>query len=305
MKEDPKFRESIKWAVGILEDKNMLKLDHRSLGPIMKPEHLCQLYWTMLCTATYWGEYLRTCHETKESRAFLIYLDMDIARKLEACVARMMREMIAGTPYRVACDSQQNEELVDVFRKRAFWFNQVETDQQGEKSRFRNLPWPADLVALFDKTAADYDICYVDRPLTVVAASPHGEPAKKRQRKKAATTTAKPRAPPKMQPGTRSAAMASEPAAAANGAGPVRFTPASIMPALQMQQQQTVTALLRDLCTTHEVLLECMQNGHYGEALDSQVFHVQICRLLELHGICKTVETLKRHRYEEAQERDE
>jgi len=111
------IRDAIKWVLGLLEVKTMLKQDFKRLGPVMKPEHLCQMYWAMLCTGRVWGEYIRSCHETKESRVFHVYMIPALARRLEHCVARMQREMIAGTPYETACESEENHELVDAFRR--------------------------------------------------------------------------------------------------------------------------------------------------------------------------------------------
>jgi hypothetical protein len=285
----PQYAElaaTINWEVGNLEAKSMMKLDYKRLGPEMKAEHLVQMYWTMRCAQTFWGEYIRGCDETKECRIYHIYLIPDLLISLEACVTRMRNEMISGTPYEVACEHEQNVALVHRFRVLALWYNQVKLTEKGEKARFHLAAWPATEVALLDKMAADYDICRSEP----VALDLGNEPATKRQRKKPAakTTTTTTAAVVKREMQT-SPAIAAVPAAAAPDAGPIRLTPASIMPMVEAQQKQTLAALMKDLDTTHKVMIKCMENQDYDQALAARVFHAQTCRLLEIHGICKAI----------------
>jgi len=291
-------RTAIDWTRGILEVKTMLKLDFKRLGPVIKAEHICQMYWTMLCTGAAWGEYIRFCDETKESRVFRIYLNPAVARKLEACVERMRNEMIAGSPYKAACDHEVNAELVLEFRAQATRFNLVTMDVNGERKKYYSLGWPSDDVALLEKMAEDYDICFVDRP----PASPSSaEPAKKRARKKATTVKA-PRATPAPTPVQTPMQQVQTTTPAA---GPVRLTPASLMPMLEQQSHQTIAALVDDLDATHRVLIQCLRNMDYDAALSERVFHAQQCRLLEIHGLCKAVEAIKQEKKEGAPEQDE
>jgi len=85
-------------------------------------------------------------------------------------------------------------------------------------------------------------------------------------------------------------------------AGPIRMTPASIMPMVEAQQHQTIAALVEDFDETHKVLVACLRNKDYEQALSARVFHSQMCRLLEIHGLCKALHAVKEV---EAPERDE
>lgn len=79
----------------------------------------------------------------------------------------------------------------------------------------------------------------------------------------------------------------------------MRMSAASIMPMVDQQQRQTIAKLVEDLDTTHTALVSCLQNGHYGEALRERVFHAQVCRLLELHGICRGMDAVRQYAQEE------
>jgi hypothetical protein len=73
LKEDAAARERIDWRNGVFEAKSMMYLDKQGKGPEIKPEHICQIYWAMICSGTYWGECARCCDETKQGRVFRIY----------------------------------------------------------------------------------------------------------------------------------------------------------------------------------------------------------------------------------------
>jgi hypothetical protein len=291
-------RDAIDWTTGILEAKTMKKLDYKRLGPNMKPEHLAQMYWTMLCTNTVWGQYSRACDETKECRVFHVYLMPSVARKLEKCVVRMLTEMIGGCPYLDACDSADNAWLMEWFNSQAIWHAEIVIDAQGEKQRYNTLTWPAEQIALYDQMVAGYDICRLDRtPSADQLAS--AEPVRKKQRKKpAAKKTAAPKAQPRPAP---RAALAPTAVSRVPDAGPIRLTAASVANIMQTQQQsQTIAALVDDLDHTHQVLVECLLNGDYAHALGERVFHSQICRLMEIHGLCKAQEVTKLFQQEPA-----
>ena len=283
-------REAADFERGTLEAKTMYKLDYKRLGPTIKAEHIAQMYWTMLCTETYWSEYIRGCNETKECRVFHVHMVLKLGRLLEACVRRMCADMIAGTPYEVACDTEENRELVAAFHKQATHFNYIKSDATGVQVRFHKVPWPVHEAAVLEKMAADFDLCRSDRSPSEVAP----EPAKKRQRKKAA----KPKAiPPKAQPAAPAAI-----AAAAVAPDLTRLTPAPLLSMVQQQQQQAYSALVADLDSTHKVLVKCLLNKDYDEALQARVFHAQICRLMEIHGLCLSMQAEREMR---ALERDD
>ena len=163
-------------------------------------------------------------------------------------------------------------------------------DEHGEKVRFMTLPWPTEQVALLEKMAADYDMCYVDRPLVNHCV----EPVKKKARRKAtAATTVKPKPATKVETPAQPATMAE---------GPIRLSPASIMPMVEGQQRQTIAALVDDLDKTHQVLVQCLKQQAYDQALGQRVFHIQICRLMEIHGLCKSVESVKQLQAEALEE---
>jgi hypothetical protein len=283
-----KLRDAADFERGILEAKTMLKLDYKRLGPVIKAEHIAQMYWTMLCTETYWGEYIRGCDETKECRIFHIHMILELGRELEACVKRMREDMIAGIPYAEVCDTEQNRKLVAAFHKQATHFNYIKSDQTGIQVRFHKVAWPTHEAAVLERMAAAYDVCRVDRLAPDAAA----EPAKKRQRKKAATPKA---VPPKAQ-------HVQAPAAAPAAQEVIRLTPATILPMVQAQQQLAYGALVADLDSTHKVLVKCLLNKDYDEALQARVFHAQICRLMEIHGLCLSMQAEREMR---SMERDE
>jgi len=57
-----------------------------------------------------------------------------------------------------------------------------------------------------------------------------------------------------------------------------------------------------DLDSTHKVLVKCLLNKDYDEALQARVFHAQICRLMEIHGLCLSMQAEREMR---ALERDD
>ncbi len=59
------MRDAIDWSRGILEIKAMMRQDKKHLGPQIKAEHICQMYWAMICSDTHWGECIRCCDEAK------------------------------------------------------------------------------------------------------------------------------------------------------------------------------------------------------------------------------------------------
>jgi len=61
------------WRFGVFEAKAMKQLDKHRRGPEIKPEHICQVYWNMICTGTCWGELARCCDETGKGRVYRIY----------------------------------------------------------------------------------------------------------------------------------------------------------------------------------------------------------------------------------------
>ena len=67
---DPK---TIDWTTGVFEAKSMKYLDKHRKGPEIRPEHICQVYWAMICSGTYWGELARCCDESKQGRVYRIY----------------------------------------------------------------------------------------------------------------------------------------------------------------------------------------------------------------------------------------
>jgi len=284
------------WSRGNLEAKTMMELDYKRLGPIIKAEHICQMYWTMQCAGLYWSEYIRGCYETKECRVWRVYLNPNISRKLELCVQRMRKDMIAGAPYSEACDTPLNHQLVKAFYGLADSYNKVTVDEKGITQRFHTISWPVDKGALLEKMSHDYDLCRPDaQAVDQVGAA---EPAKKRQRKKSTTTAAGTAKTAKMKAGTPSPVQSTP----VPDAGPIRMTPASIMPMVEAQQHQTIAALVEDFDETHKVLVACLRNKDYEQALSARVFHSQMCRLLEIHGLCKALHAVKEV---EAPERDE
>jgi hypothetical protein len=286
------------WTRGNFEAKTMLELDYQRLGPTIKAEHICQMYWTMQCASLYWSEYIRGCYESKECRVWRVYLRPCISRKLEACVLRMQTDMIAGAPYAVVCDTQENRDLVNAFYLQAKTYNAVTVDANGITQRFSTLPWPTEQAIKLEKMSADYDVCRLD----IQGVKEQGaEPAKKRQRKKAATTAKA----PKMKRAAPAQTPIAVPPSPPPDAGPIRLTPASIMPMVEAQQHQTIAALVADLDETHKVLVTCLQNKDYDQALGARVFHSQMCRMLEIHGLCKALHAITEIQNESAAERDE
>jgi len=161
-----------------------------------------------------------------------------------------------------------------------------------------SLPWPTEQVALLEKMAADYDMCYVDRPLLNHCV----EPVKKKARRKTATAgTVKPKPSVKVEPHPVPS-LAVAPVSVPMASGPVRLAPDTIIPMVEAQQRQTISALVNDLDTTHRALVECLKQQEYDQALGQRVFHMQICRLMEIHGLCKAVEAVKQHQAEELDE---
>jgi hypothetical protein len=72
VKEGP-GHERIDWRHGVFEAKSMMYLDKHRRGPEIKPEYICQIYWAMICSGTYWGECARCCDESRQGRVFRIY----------------------------------------------------------------------------------------------------------------------------------------------------------------------------------------------------------------------------------------
>jgi hypothetical protein len=102
----------VDWTRGFFESKVMLRLDTKDkLGPVMKPDYLCQAYMEMICTGTYWGFVQRGCSETKECRLYHVFLKPALANRLEKCIMRMREEMIGGTPYAAAIEHVTNKEV--------------------------------------------------------------------------------------------------------------------------------------------------------------------------------------------------
>jgi hypothetical protein len=137
---------AIDFSRGVFESKVMPKLDAKhKLGPVMKPEYLCQVYMEMICTNTYWATVQRYCVETGECRMYQVFRRPQLASRLERCIVRMIKEMIGGTPYVVAVDHQTNRELLKEFRAQSAWYNSPGT------TRYKIVPWPKEPMAQLEK----------------------------------------------------------------------------------------------------------------------------------------------------------
>ena len=230
---------------GVFEAKAMKNKDKHGKGPGIKPEHICQVYWNMICTGTYWGELVRTCDELGQGRVFRIYRRPDTAKRLEACVRRMHSEMVAGTPYLTAVRSEQNEELVKDFRRQASYFNEVPTPGTNELQHYYDLTWPVPEAAELDRIVAAYDICHED----VIEAVAAPEPSSKKAKKKAAEE-----------------------------ATAVSLFPALGIDAAYMSDGRYLEAYEE----TNKVLGKALRNGDYDEPLEKKVFELQVVRLMNM-----------------------
>ncbi len=247
LQESEEQRRAIDWTTGVFEAKAMLKEDKHGRGPEIKPEHICQVYWNMICTGTHWGELARACHATRQGRVFRIYRRPDIARKLELCVRRMHSEMIAGTPYLTAVRSELNEELVKEFRGQATYYNAV--PEPGALKHYYDLPWPAQQVKELEDALAAYDICRSESNV------PQQQPLEdKRAKKKARTQSA-------------------EPAPTAVSLFPVLGVDAAYM---------SDGRYLEAYELTNKALGQALRNGDYHIPLEEKVFELQVVRLMNM-----------------------
>jgi len=160
----------------------------------------------------------------------------------------MHREMIAGTPYATAMQSEQNVELVTEFKTQAAYYN-----DDHEVKHYYELPWPVPEAAELEKKLASYDICFNEQ-----APIPSLEPAlKKRQTKNGK----------KKDSGDETTTM----------------TAAAVFPVMNVDAAyMTDGACLKAYETTNEALGLAIRNGDYHVPLAENIFELQVLRLMQM-----------------------
>ncbi len=138
---------------GVGECKTQKTRDKKTgAGARFKPEYFPQMYAEMICTGTWWGELTVYCEEANEMRTYPVYRKPDVSDKFEKCVKRMRTELLAGTPFKTACNHPTNVELIRECDKAATFYNKAVTPPPYIVDK-----WNPALVTEYDARCAVYD----------------------------------------------------------------------------------------------------------------------------------------------------
>lgn len=258
-KEVAQYETTVDWSMGVFECKTMLRRNKALEGPELKPDHLAQMYLEMMCTGSHWGELIRYCHETGEARIFRVYRKPGLAERIEKCIARMCKEMIAGTPYPIVIQHESNIEIINDLRAQAAYYNEPGATPQ----RYRLLHRDDAMVEKYNKdvTSRDLVASTPDSPALPTVIELNEQKIKNVAPGK--TKTKKSAAPKKTQDETNDA-----------GKRPRCDVDAD--------DEEDWRARWKVIQAQNKVISACFRNGDWEVASDQNVFKAQIVRLMEL-----------------------